>query len=619
MKVPIFGRILIIALDSFAMRYILFLLIILSASPVLSQKKKTGNTPVTTIDSTYFGSLTWRNIGPFRGGRSCAVTGVPGKANLFYFGSTGGGVWRTTDAGNTWENISDGYFGGSIGAVSVSTSDPNVIYVGQGEETVRGNTSGGQGVWKSVDAGRTWEFKGLEGTRHISRIRIHPQNPEVAFVAAMGDLFKDSDERGLYKTTNGGLTWKKVLFADAGSGCIDVTFDPANRRILYASTWTFRRTPYSFSSGGEGSKLWKSTDNGETWKEISSNPGFPGGILGIIGVTVSPANPDRVWAMVENEPDGGLYRSDDGGASWTKVNDERDLRQRAWYYTRVYADPKDAEKVYVLNVGYHTSKDGGQTFKERYTHHGDHHDMWIDPTEPNRMIMGDDGGAMISFDGGDHWTSYHNQPTAQFYRVATDDHFPFRIYGAQQDNSSIRIDHRSDDAFITEDNWEETAGGESGHHAIYPKNNDIVLGGSYGGFMMRIDHETHEVQVTNVWPDNPLGHGVENMKYRFQWNYPMFFSRHDPDKLYAFSNHVHVSTDLGKSWKTVSPDLTTNDRSKQGPSGGPITKDNTAVEYYCTVFAAAESIFDPLVLWTGSDDGKIYVTRDGALSWKDVT
>lgn len=571
------------------------------------------------IDTNYLQSLEWRGIGPYRGGRSCAVTGVTGKSNLFYFGSTGGGVWRSNDAGNSWENISDGFFGGSIGAIAVAPSDPNVIYVGQGEETVRGNVSSGFGLWKSVDAGKSWQHIGLDESRHIARIRVHPTNPDIVYVAALGNLYKDHPQRGVFKSSDGGKTWRKVLFADASSGAVDLIIDPQNYRTLYASTWTVRRSPYSLSSGGKGSKLWKSTDEGETWREISTNKGFPKGLKGIIGIAVSPVNNNRVWALVENEPNGGLYRSEDGGRSWTQINNQRSIRQRAWYYTRIYAHPQDMDQLYVMNVRYHHSKDGGKTFTKHSAPHGDHHDLWIDPQTPSRMIIADDGGAQVSFDAGKNWTSYYNQPTAQFYRVQVDNHFPFRIYGAQQDNSSIRINHRSDGAFISERDWEVTAGGEAGHHAIYPKDEDIVFGGEYGGFMARYNHRSHQRQATHVWPNNPLGHGVENMKYRFQWNYPIFFSKHNPDELYAFSNHVHRSTDLGKSWETLSGDLTTNDTSKQGPSGGPITKDNTAVEYYCTIFAAAESPLQAGLIWTGSDDGKVHLSRDRGESWQDVS
>lgn len=572
-----------------------------------------------SIDTNYLGSLEWRGIGPFRGGRSCAVTGVPGKPNLYYFGSTGGGVWRSTDAGNSWENISDGFFGGSIGAIAIAPSDPNVIYVGQGEQTVRGNVSSGFGLWKSVDAGKTWQHIGLKASRHIARIRVHPKNADIVYVAAMGNLYKDSPERGVYKSSDGGSNWSRILFSDASSGAVDLLIDPQNYRTIYASTWTIRRTPYSLSSGGPGSKLWKSTDEGQTWMELSDKEGFPAGLKGIIGIAVSPVNNQRLWALVENEPDGGLYRSDNGGSSWKKVNSQRSIRQRAWYYTRIYAHPTDLDQLYVMNVRYHHSKDGGRSFSKYNAPHGDHHDLWIDPTEPNRMIIGDDGGAQVSFDAGKNWTTYYNQPTAQFYRVNVDNHFPFRIYGAQQDNSSIRIKHRSDGGFISESDWERTAGGEAGHHAIYPKNEDIVFGGEYGGFMSRYNHQSNQRQATHVWPNNPLGHGVENMKYRFQWNYPLFFSKHNPETLYAFSNHVHRSSDLGRTWETISGDLTTDDKTKQGPSGGPITKDNTAVEYYCTIFAAAESVLEQGILWTGSDDGKVHISKNNGESWQEVT
>jgi photosystem II stability/assembly factor-like uncharacterized protein len=566
-----------------------------------------------------YGGLEYRLIGPFRGGRSAAVTGVPNQPNLFYFGATGGGIWKTINGGRVWENISDGFFGGSIGAISVSKSDPNVIYVGGGEKTVRGNVSSGYGVWKSVDAGKTWTASGLSTSRHIPRIAIHPTDHNIVYAGVMGNIYKPTEERGVYKSTDGGKTWRKTLFSNEHSGVVDLTMDPTNPRILYASTWRVQRTPYSLSSGGEGSALWKSTDSGETWTEISKHKGFPEGILGIIGVTVSPINNERVWAMVENKDDGGLYRSDDGGETWSLVNSERKLRQRAWYYTRVYADTKDINTVYVLNVSYHKSTDGGKTFGNYRAPHGDHHDLWIAPEDPNRMIIGDDGGAQVTYDGGETWSTYYNQPTSQFYRVTTDNAFPYRIYAAQQDNSTIRIPHRTDGYSISEDDWESTAGGESAHIAVDPENNDIVYGGSYGGYLTRVNHERGTIRAINVWPDNPMGAGAEAMKYRFQWNFPIIFSKHNPNKLYTFSQHVHVTENEGQSWDIISPDLTTNDPDKQKSSGGPITQDNTAVEYYCTIFAVQESPLKEGLLWVGSDDGLIHVTKDGGKTWEDVT
>lgn len=571
------------------------------------------------FDEKLYGSLDYRLIGPFRGGRSAAVTGVPGKPDLYYFGAAGGGVWKTTNGGNSWENISDGYFGGSIGAVEVAKSDHNVIYVGGGEKTVRGNVSSGYGVWRSVDAGKTWEQAGLEKTRHIPRLVTHPNDYNIVYAAVLGNIYKPTEERGVYKTTDGGKNWKKILFANPQAGAVDLIMDPNNPRVLYASTWNVQRTPYSLSSGGDGSALWKSTDNGETWTEISRNKGFPADTLGIIGVTVSPANSNKVYAIVENKEKGGVYRSDNGGETWKQVNDERKLRQRAWYYTRIYADPKDEDAVYVLNVDYHKSTDGGKTFSDHVAPHGDHHDLWIAPENPGRMIIGDDGGAQVSYDGGENWTTYHNQPTAQFYRVTTDNHFPFRIYAAQQDNSTIRINHRNEGGSIGENDWEPTAGGESAHIAVDPENSDIVYGGSYDGFLTRYNHETGSVRSVSVWPDNPMGHGAEDLKYRFQWNFPIFFSPHDPDKLYTASNHLHVTTNEGQSWEVISPDLTRNDKSKQKSSGGPITQDNTSVEYYNTIFAAAESPVTPGLLWTGSDDGLIHISRDGGENWQNVS
>ncbi|MEN8124899.1 MAG: glycosyl hydrolase [Bacteroidota bacterium] len=573
---------------------------------------------VTKFSEKYYEAMQWRNIGPFRGGRSAAVTGVSGKANLFYMGAAGGGIWKTTDAGNTWKNISDDFFGGSVGAVAVSEWDNNVIYVGNGEKTVRGNVSSGDGVWKSVDAGKTWKHIGLTNSRHIPRIKIHPKNSDIVYAAVLGDLYKSSNERGVYKSVDGGKSWKKVLFANADAGAIDLIIDPNNPRILYASTWNVRRTPYSLSSGGDGSALWKSTDGGETWKNISENEGLPKGIWGISGITVSPINSDIVWALIENKK-GGVYKSIDAGKTWKLINSERKLRQRAWYYTRIYADTQDEKTVYVLNVRYHRSKDGGKTFETFNAPHGDHHDLWISPEDNQRMIIGDDGGAQISFDAGKNWSTYHNQPTSQFYRVTTDNYFPYRIYGAQQDNSTVRILHRTDGRFIGEKDWESTAGGESAHIAIDPNNNDIVYGGSYDGFLTRVNHKTKEVRAINVWPDNPMGHGAEDFKYRFQWNFPIFFSPNDPKKLYAASNHLHVTYNEGQSWEIISPDLTKNDPKTLGSSGGPITKDNTGVEYYGTIFAATESPFEKDLIWTGSDDGLVHITKNGGKDWQNIT
>tara|TARA_B100000768_G_scaffold174079_1_gene183973 strand:- start:2310 stop:5441 length:3132 start_codon:yes stop_codon:yes gene_type:complete len=564
-------------------------------------------------------SVQYRSIGPFRGGRSAAVVGVTNQPKVFYFGATGGGVWKTIDGGETYKNISDGYFGGSIGSVAVAPSDPNVLYVGGGEVTVRGNVSSGKGVWKSVDAGKTWNYLGLPNSRHIPRMVVHPQNPDIVYAAVLGDLYKPNNERGVYKSVNGGESWSKILFSDVQAGAVELVMDPTNPRHLYASTWRVQRTPYSLSSGGEGSALWKSTDSGANWKEISKNKGYAKGELGIIGVTVSPVNPDRVWSIVENKDKGGVYRSDDGGKSWNHINESRSLRQRAWYYTKIYADTQDENGVYVMNVAYHKSTDGGKTFTSNYAPHGDHHDLWIAPEDNKRMIIADDGGAQVSYDGGSSWSSYMNQPTAQFYRVTTDNAFPYRIYVAQQDNSTIRINHRSSGRFINESDWESTAGGESAHIAIDPNNNEIVYGGSYGGFLTRVNHDKNSVRAINVWPDNPMGYGAEGMRYRFQWNFPIIFSKHNPRRLYTFSNQVHVTENEGQQWKIISPDLTRNDPTKLKTSGGPITQDNTSVEYYCTIFSADESPLKEGLLWVGSDDGLINITQDGGVNWNNIT
>ena len=565
-------------------------------------------------------NLNWRSIGPYRGGRASSVTGVSNSDNTYYFGATGGGIWKTTDSGQNWRNISDGFFGGSIGAISASESDPNILYVGTGEKTVRGNVSPGYGgFWKSDDAGETWKKMNLDIDQvQVGRIAIHPKNPEIVYIAIIGDLFKDSNKRGVYKSTDGGKSWRQVLFSNERSGAVDISIDKNNPRIIFASTWNIRRTPYSLESGGEGSGLWKSTDGGETWKNISDNEGLPSGIWGISGVSVSPVNSKKVFALIENK-EGGLFRSDDGGSSWEKVNEDRNLRQRAWYYTRVYADTQNENRVYVMNVSFWRSEDGGKSFDRYRTPHGDHHDLWIDPENNKRLIVADDGGAQVSSDDANNWSTYMNQPTAQYYRVATDNSFPYNILVAQQDNSTQRVPHRVNSGGISERDWERSAGGESAHLAAKPDNPDIVYGGSYGGYLTRLDHSTGEVRSVNVWPNNPMGHGAEDMKFRFQWNFPIFFSPHDPNKLYTTSNRFHVTYNEGEKWEVFSPDLTRNEKEKLGPSGGPITKDNTAVEYYATIFAACESPYEKDLLWAASDDGLIHLSRDGGKNWEDVT
>ncbi|RMD86519.1 MAG: glycosyl hydrolase [Calditrichaeota bacterium] len=595
------------------------LITFLIISLVLNVNAKNPEKSSVKYDLSLYKAMEWRNIGPYRGGRSVAVAGHPDQPYTFYFGATGGGVWKTEDGGLTWFNISDSLFQtGSVGAIAVAESDPNVIYVGMGEACIRGNVSPGDGVYKSEDGGKTWKHLGLAETQTIARIRIHPENPDLVYVAALGHVFGPNPERGVFRSKDGGKTWEKVLYKNDRTGAIDLAMDPNNPRVLYAALWEAYRTPWSLNSGGPGSGLYKSTDGGDTWEELTDNKGMPKGIKGRIGVTVSPAQPDRVWAIIEAEH-GGVFRSDDGGKTWRRLNGDRNLRQRAWYYSHIFADPKDPETVYVLNVRFHKSTDGGKTFTTTIrVPHGDNHDLWIDPNNPLRMISGNDGGAIVTYNGGKSWTE-EDFPTAQFYHVTVDNQFPYRVYGAQQDNSTISIPSRTSSFGIGREHWYSVGGGESGYVAVRPDDPNIVYAGSYDGYLTRYDHRTRQAQNIQVWPENPMGAGAAELKYRFQWTFPIVISPHDPNVLYVAGNHVFKSTDEGMSWEVISPDLTRNDKSKQQPSGGPITKDNTSVEYYCTIFALAESPLKEGLIWAGSDDGLIHVTRDGGKHWNNVT
>jgi photosystem II stability/assembly factor-like uncharacterized protein len=598
-------------------RLTILLMICCTVHPAEAQRKKKAP-PEPAFDAALYDSMKWRLVGPFRGGRAGTATGVVGEPNLYYMGTAGGGVWKTEDAGSSWTCISDGYFGGSIGAVAVSESDPNIIYVGEGEQTLRGNVSSGNGLWKSTDAGKTWQFIGLKGSEHIARIRIHPTNPDIVYVAALGNLWVPNETRGVYRSTDGGQQWEKVLYISDKAGAGDLIMDPNNPRILYASTWEMKRNGYRMDSGGPDSRMFKSTDGGTTWNDISEASGLPGFPWGIVGIAVSPLNSNRIWAIIE-AGDGGVYRSEDGGSTWKRINQDRALRQRAWYYSRIYADTQNEDIVYVMNVSYGVSRDGGKTFELKNAPHGDHHDLWIDPENNQRMVIADDGGAQVSNDGGENWSTYYNQPTAQFYRVTTDTHFPYRIYGAQQDNSTVRILHRTSGNSIGERDWEPTAGGESAHLAPDPENSEVVYGGTYKGYMMRTDHGVDQTRSVNVWPDNPAGSGAEVMKYRFNWNFPIGFSIHNPKRLYAGSNFLHATENGGQSWKVISPDLTRGLPETIKSSGGPITQDNTGAEFYSNLFAISESPLEEGVIWVGSDDGLIHITRDNGANWENIT
>ena len=575
-------------------------------------------------DSRKFESLKWRNIGPHRGGRVTCVVGDPTNPAVFYMGSCGGGVFKTDDGGDHWYNITDKYFNtAAIGAIAMAPSNSNILYVGTGESTIRSNVSHGDGVYRTLDGGKTWEHLGLEDTRHIGQIVIHPEDPDTVLIAALGHAWGENEERGVYKTTDGGKTWTKTLYKSPRAGAVDLSLDPTRPHIVYATIWQAQRYPWAASSGGEDSGLWKSTDGGDTWEDITDRLPFDG-ILGKIGVAISPANPERIWALVEAE-DGAMCRSDDGGETWKKVSDNPELRRRAWYYMHVIADPSDADTVWVMNLQCWKSTDGGATYEAIPTPHGDNHALWIDPNDSDRLINGNDGGACVSYNGGKTWSTILNQPTAQFYHVTTDDQAPYHVYGSQQDNWAMRLPMVSTEGAISWKDYVEPGGGESGYIAIKRTEPYTVFGGGIGtglghGRLRAWNPQTRQSRNVTVWPEvHGFGAGAERLKYRFQWTFPIEFSPHDPEKLYVCSNVVHVSYDEGASWEDISPDLTRNDPEKQKSSGGPITSDNSGAEIYCTIFAFRESPHQEGVLWAGSDDGLIHISMDGGQNWENIT
>jgi photosystem II stability/assembly factor-like uncharacterized protein len=561
-------------------------------------------------------AMSWRLIGPYRGGRVLAVAGVAGDPLTYYFGGVGGGVWKTRDAGQSWTPISDKANIGGVGAIAVAESDPNVIYVGTGEACLRGNIIPGDGVYKSTDAGKTWQFTGLKDTRHIARVLVHPKNPDVVLIAAMGHAHGPNAERGVFRSTDGGKTWTKTLYKDEKTGAIDLASDPTNPNIVFAALYEAIRRPWEYVGGGPGSGLYRSADGGATWQKLEGK-GLPAGPWGRVGVAVA-ANGNRVWAQIEAEK-GGLYRSEDGGETWSLLNDDRNFRQRAWYYSHIFADPKNPEVMYSLNVQMWKTIDGGRTFRMIRAPHGDTHGLWIDPTDTQRMIEGNDGGATVTLNGGESWSSLDNQPTAQFYRVITDRQVPYRIYGSQQDNTTVSIPSRTDDNGIQATHWYPVGGCESGYIAPDPKDANLIYAGCYGGHITRFDARTRQEQEVMAWPLDSLGSGVGEQKYRWQWTAPIVFSPHGGNVLYHGAHKLLKTTDGGMSWTEMSPDLTRNDAEKQKSSGGPITQDNTSAEYYSTIFTVAESPLEKGTIWAGSDDGLIHVTRNDGKEWVNVT
>jgi len=584
--------------------------------PIANVASAPATAPTASVNPRYFDALRWRSIGPYRGGRALAVTGVPGSANTFYFGAVAGGVWETTDGGGTWKPLTDDTPISSVGAIAVAPSNHDVIYVGTGEAAPRGDITYGDGVYKSTDGGTTWNHVGLEDTRQIGALIVDPDNPDIVLVAALGHAFGPNAERGIFRTTDGGRSWTKVLYRDPQTGAIDVSFDPHNSKIVYAALWQARRQPWNFSSGGSGSGLYRSADGGITWKQLSGN-GLPGGVLGRIHVSVSGADAKRVYAMIE-AVEGGLFRSDDAGEHWQRINDDGRLSQRAWYFSTILADPQDADTVYAENTGLFRSTDGGKSFELLPARHGDHHGIWIDPTNTDRIIEASDGGASISFDRGKSWSTVYNQPTAQFYHVSVDNRFPYYVYGAQQDNSSVAIASMDDEGAILARDWYDVGGGEAGFVLADPRNADIVYG-TNENFISRFNKQAMQWQVISAWPIDASGHPARELEHRFNWTSPLALSPFDPDTLYYGMERLYKTTDDGMSWNAISPDLTRNDKSKQGPSGGPITKDITSVEYYDTIFAVAESSQVKGMIWVGTDDGQIQLTHNGGGSWADVT
>jgi photosystem II stability/assembly factor-like uncharacterized protein len=589
---------------------VILFIVVLSGSPNFLLRAQ-------TLDENALRALKWRQVGPFRGGRALAITGVAGDPDTYYFGAVAGGVWKTTNGGLTWLPVTDKTGIMSVGAIAVAPSDPNVIYVGTGESCIRGNISYGDGMYKSVDGGKTWTHIGLEDSQHIAKVLVHPVNPEVVYVAAMGHAYGENEMRGVYRSSDGGKSWQKILYKDTKTGAIDLVFDPSNPHVLFAALWEAHRTPWTMVSGGPGSGLYKSSDDGATWKRLEGH-GLPSGVLGRIGVAVSGADGNRVYAIIEAEK-GGIYESADGGETWHLVNPDHRFTQRAWYFHHIFADPKNVDAIYVLNTAVYRSTDAGKTFEVIRAPHGDNHGLWIDPTHPQWIANVNDGGASISHDGGKSWTTQANQPTAQFYHVATDNDFPYHIYGAQQDNSTVAIASRSDHGVIDRPDWYAVGGGESGFVVPDPTDSNIVYAGSYDGLITRFDKKTDQVQDIASWPLNPMGSGAAELKHRFQWTAPIHISPHDPKVIYHGGEAIFKTTDGGMTWTPISGDLTRNDKNKQQSSGGPLTQDNTSVEYYDTVFAIAESPVEKGVIWAGTDDGLVQLTRDGGAHWANVT